>query len=241
MSTRRSRRLVVAAASAALVATAFAGTDTASARPVSTGAAQSTAGSACTRAYGSVEKLPAVRYGDRLMDALTAGKVFAAGCYGAGPVVRMLDAEGVGPGTQWKRVSTDATLGFLYSTYDDGEGQTVTLAILLGDREPGGWHAVTGARAVGTAGRLASYPDKLIAAWEHGEKDLMAQLAAPPAFKALWTHPGAVGNWTRTSIEVASNGTYAAYHQGAHDLTLRIAAADALAGRPQAVKTALFI
>ncbi len=232
-------RRSVATGSSACVALLAAGGVLAGPAQAATAEARTT-NSVCTRAYGSVQRLPALVYGDRLLAALTTGNRLAAGCYGAGPLVRALGAEGVVAGTTWTRVASDAGWGYLHSTYADGTGRSVTIAILLGDRQPGGWHAVDAATLEATTGPVSGYTDKLLHAWRLGDRELMAELAAGPAFDALWTHPGPRGTWTRDRVRVEDTGTWVDYHLDAQSLSLRINVIDALASRPQAVKTATF-
>jgi hypothetical protein len=144
MNTRRPRRLLATAA-AVLVATSVAGVDAAAARPGPTSAAQVTADSVCTRAYGSVEKLSAVRHGDSLMPSplgtasppVAAAPVLSSGCW---------TPRESGRERPWKRVSTDAGFGLLHSTDEDGQGRhDLTMRIAVVDALAGRPQAVKAA------------------------------------------------------------------------------------------------
>lgn len=203
------------------------------------GAGERTENAVCSRAFGSVQDLPSVSYGNRFMAAVGRDDGFATGCYGDYPVGRLLRAQGL-TGTVWTWVSSQSGFGYTYSTYCDSAGRTAEIAILLGDREPGGWHAVDGVRVENTAGALSGYADRLLAAWRRGDAAEMRALARPGAVTTLLGAHGSGAAWRQLAVRYDQRQTWVDYTDDAGAMvSLRVNQAAAIAGEPGAVVQAL--
>ncbi len=199
------------------------------------GETQRTTNSVCSEAFGSVQQLPAVTYGNRFMAAVGRADGFVAGCYGDFAVIRVLRAQGL-TGTRWTWVSSQSGFGYTYSTYRDGSGRQVEIAILLGDREPGGWHAVDAVRAQGSRGDLSRYADRLLQAWRAGDAAAVRSLARPGAAAALLGSDAADRGWRPEAVRFDQGETWVEYADPAGTpLSFRLIPPAALAGTSHAV------